>query len=556
MEKAAGYIRVSTPIQAKEGESLKTQREAIEKYAQEKNWKLIKVYSDEGISGAKQDRPALNGLLEDAEKKRFEYVIIHRLSRFGRNARDLLNNLDVLKNNGVKLVSIKDGIDYSNPYGEAMLTVLAAIAQLERDIIDEQMKENKDARRREQRTIVGSLPFGYSWDAKEKEIIVNEKEAEIYRKIVSMYVDEGKSLDDIAEQLERENIRTRRGRKWSSPAISGIFKNPIYYGHYVVNQIRYEGKNRTKEKKPISEHITWKMDEPLRLISKSRWDQIQNKTAFNKSKGKHIKISEDYFLRDVLECGECGGVIRPRHGDKRKDGSRIRYYACYWRWTSDRELKSHERKRCRLPFINAEQLEENIWNELLSYLSLQQWKSGSKKETPYDRLFDSKGYERKVNRLSEQMNDLEGEIKKKGRAKDRLFTLLEDERDHKDSFLKRFREIGDQILSLTSKREECIREIKELEEMKENDKLYREFLTDRRGFIKDLMKTLDSLDPKGKKLIVEGMLREKIRIWAGNGDGEWQADRPKLRFNKEVLIWLIEGKKPGGSNKDGSDDPP
>jgi len=183
-------------------------------------------------------------------------------------------------------------------------------------------------------------------------------------------------------------------------------------------------------------------------------------------------------------------------------------------------------------------------------------KSGSKKETPYDRLFDSKGYERGINRLSEQMIALEGEIKKKERARDRLFNLLEDERDHRDSFLKRFREIGDQILSLTSKREECIREIKELEELKENDKLYREFLTDRRGFIKDLMKTLDSLDPKGKKLIVEGMLREKIRIWAGNEDGEWQADRPKLRFNKEVLIWLIERKKPGGSNKDGSHDPP
>jgi DNA invertase Pin-like site-specific DNA recombinase len=111
--KAVGYIRVSTPGQAKEGESLRTQREAIERYAQDREWALIEVYADEGISGVKNNRPALTALLEDAEKIKFEFVIIH--SQFGRNARDLLNNMEILKNNGIKLLSIKDGIDYSTP---------------------------------------------------------------------------------------------------------------------------------------------------------------------------------------------------------------------------------------------------------------------------------------------------------------------------------------------------------------------------------------------------------------------------------------------------------
>src|SRR4030067_2430905 len=198
---AVGYIRVSTPGQAREGENLRTQRESIERYAQEHGWTLIEVYSDEGISGAKNNRPALTALLEDAEKKKFEFVIIHSLSRFGRNARDLLNNMEILKNNGIKLLSIKDGIDYSTSYGQAMLTMLAALAQLERDIIDEQMRENKMAKWRDRRTIIGKLPFGYEWDDKNKEIIINNKKEEVYKKMVSIYLNEGKSFCDIANEL-------------------------------------------------------------------------------------------------------------------------------------------------------------------------------------------------------------------------------------------------------------------------------------------------------------------------------------------------------------------
>src|SRR4030067_1083632 len=198
---SVGYLRVSTPSQAREGESLKTQREAIERYAQEKEYNLIDIYSDEGISGAKNNRPALNALLGDGEKRKFKLVIIHSLSRFGRNARDLLNNIEVLKNNGIKLLSIKDGIDYSTSYGQAMLTMLAALAQLERDIIDEQMRENKMAKWRDRRTIIGKLPFGYEWDDKNKEIIINNKEEEVYKRMVSIYLNEGKSFCDIANEL-------------------------------------------------------------------------------------------------------------------------------------------------------------------------------------------------------------------------------------------------------------------------------------------------------------------------------------------------------------------
>src|SRR5512135_3234072 len=87
--KAVGYIRVSTPGQAKDGESLNTQRIAITRFAKSKGWQLIKIYEDRGISGAKaESRPGFMEMMRDAEQKKFSGIVFSRFSRFARNASD------------------------------------------------------------------------------------------------------------------------------------------------------------------------------------------------------------------------------------------------------------------------------------------------------------------------------------------------------------------------------------------------------------------------------------------------------------------------------------
>lgn len=541
--KAVGYIRVSTPQQAKEGESLDTQRQAIEKFVESKQgWELVRIYSDEGISGTKtkEQRPALKELYEDAKKKKFEYVVIHRLSRFGRNARDLLNNVHALKENGVRLVSIKDNFDDSTPSGRLTLTVLSAVAETEREIIEEQMKENKFARWKDGRTIVGHLPFGYRWNKEEKKIKVVPKEAEIYNRIVSMYLDEGKSFSDIEEQLKKEGVKCGK-KPFSSATISYALKNSIYYGHYVVNQIKYDGKKRTKEKKPIKEHITLKIDNPI--ISKTRWDRIQERTQFNKSKGKHITISEEYFLRDALMCGECGGAIKPRHGNKRKDRSRPRYYSCYWRGTSKRELELKGRKRCALPYTDADEIEGDVWYNLVSYLTMQKLQKMKDGTSPYHELFDPQKYEDKIQSLSNQIIEVENEIKKKERYRLNLYSLLEKEGDHTNEFLEKLQKADQQLITLRSKIDDGKQEVENLKGAKENDLMYKEFLTNHKGLLKRLMDDLNRLSPRDKKQLVDGMLREKIRVWVRAEDGKCDAEGPKFKFNKAILQrFMDEGK--------------
>src|SRR6056297_3514902 len=141
--KAAAYIRVSTDRQVG-GESLSVQRKGIKQYCNANNIELVNEYSDEGISGGNvKDRHALLQCLNDGIQGKFDTLIVWNLSRFGRNARELLNNHDELKKHGITLISIKENLDFGNRYGSAMLGMFAIMAQLENDIRRETMYESK-----------------------------------------------------------------------------------------------------------------------------------------------------------------------------------------------------------------------------------------------------------------------------------------------------------------------------------------------------------------------------------------------------------------------------
>ena len=128
MKRAVGYVRVSTLRQAKEGESLSTQRKALQEYARRNDYELVEIYSDEGISGGTvEKRPGLQLLLEDSQNLGFHYVLVHRLSRLGRNARELLNNVELLKKANANVVFLKENI------GVEVVKINAILAHPTRD---------------------------------------------------------------------------------------------------------------------------------------------------------------------------------------------------------------------------------------------------------------------------------------------------------------------------------------------------------------------------------------------------------------------------------------
>ena len=135
MKRIAIYARVSTTDQSTESQLLDLRR-----YTRERGWNIFKEYVDEGISGTKDSRPALNELMDDAKKRRFDVVLVWRFDRFARSTKHLILALEEFKNLGIDFVSFQENIDTSSPLGSAIFTIISAVAQLERDIIAERVK--------------------------------------------------------------------------------------------------------------------------------------------------------------------------------------------------------------------------------------------------------------------------------------------------------------------------------------------------------------------------------------------------------------------------------
>ena len=133
--RVAIYCRVSTLDQSTDPQLLDLRR-----YVWERGWDIFREYVDEGISGTKDSRPALNELMDDAKKRRFDVVLVWRFDRFARSTKHLILALEEFKNLGIDFVSYQENIDTSSPLGSAIFTIISAVAQLERDIIAERVK--------------------------------------------------------------------------------------------------------------------------------------------------------------------------------------------------------------------------------------------------------------------------------------------------------------------------------------------------------------------------------------------------------------------------------
>ncbi|MHC4278135.1 MAG: recombinase family protein [Planctomycetota bacterium] len=128
------YARVSTQDQ-----DPGLQLSELHKYIKDRGWQVYKEYTDIGHSGAKDSRPELNKLMSDAKRRRFDVVLVWKFDRFARSVKHLVNSLYEFKALGIDFVSLTEGIDTSTPLGEAMFSIIGAMAQLERDLIRERV---------------------------------------------------------------------------------------------------------------------------------------------------------------------------------------------------------------------------------------------------------------------------------------------------------------------------------------------------------------------------------------------------------------------------------
>ena len=135
MKRVGCYLRVSTTEQ-----TVENQRNDLRAYCKARGWDNVTEYSDTGISGTRERRPGLDRLLSDVKARRLDVVVVAAFDRFGRSVRHLVETLELFRHLDVEFISLREQIDTGSPLGQAIFTIIAAIAQLERSLIVERVK--------------------------------------------------------------------------------------------------------------------------------------------------------------------------------------------------------------------------------------------------------------------------------------------------------------------------------------------------------------------------------------------------------------------------------
>ena len=310
MKNVAIYVRVSTNKEDQLN-SLETQKDFFNRYCEMNNYSLVKVYADEGISGTKmKNRKALLKLLEDSTKGIFDTVLLKDISRLARNTVDFLTIVRKLKSNGITILFVNYNMN-TEEVSEFMLRVMAGIAQEESANISKRVKFSKELNKAK-----GKVPnMVYGYDKIPNEIFtlaINEKESEVVRRIYDMYVNDGYGANKIMLTLNKEGLKTKRGKKWSQEGISRILKNEIYIGR-VIN-----GKETVKDfltgERETMDESNWYIhhNEDLRIIDDKTYykaqEILQGRYDAFKIHGK--RTSNKYPFSKMIKCKCCGYSFR------------------------------------------------------------------------------------------------------------------------------------------------------------------------------------------------------------------------------------------------------
>jgi site-specific DNA recombinase len=225
--RAGGYIRVSQERSARNGYGLGAQETEVRRYAEYKEFASFCLYREAGVSGYERERPELERLLTDAKAGKLDVAIFPSIDRAGRSVKDVIEIDATLREAGVDIVFLREGIDTSTPTGELYRNIMAAVAQFEGKLIYERMSKGKRRKAAEGGYVGGWLPYGYRLN--DGRAVVVPKEARVVKRVFR-WRKEGCSFQWIADRLNSDGAKTQRGGSWHVSTVRGIVGNRFYTG--------------------------------------------------------------------------------------------------------------------------------------------------------------------------------------------------------------------------------------------------------------------------------------------------------------------------------------
>lgn len=320
------YVRVSTESQAEEGYSINAQTERLSAYGVAMGWEKTELFVDGGFSGSHLERPAMVELISMVKEGKIDSVVVYKLDRLSRSQKDTLFLIeDVFLPHNVDFISLNESIDTSTPYGRAMIGILSAFAQLERENIYQRTRMGMLERVKQGYWMGGGVvPFGYDYDKENGILTPNEREKEIVFQIYSLFI-QGESPSRIAEKL---------GLGYDRLVMQIISRKSN------LGLISYKGQEYQGRHQPI--------------ISQEMFDLAQKK---RKSRQIVKKSGGVHLLTGLIFCKFCGSRLRyVRWGKK---GYKLR---CYSQDPSKQYMKGV--KKCNEPAVWAEKVEEILLTDI------------------------------------------------------------------------------------------------------------------------------------------------------------------------------------------------
>lgn len=522
------YTRVSTSMQV-DGFSLDAQNDRMQKYADFMDFEIVGRYEDAGKSGKSiEGRLDFQRMMEDiaSNKDNISYVLVFKLSRFGRNAADVLSSLQFMQDYGVNLISVEDGMDSSKDAGKLIITVLSAVAEIERENILVQTMEGRKQKAREGKWNGGFAPYGYKLVNGMLEI--EEDEAEAVRMIFNLYANTEMGSNGVAKHLQLQGIQKKARQNGTNTMFSAhlvrmILDNPVYCG-----KIAFGRRSNQKVKGTRNEYRTVKQENYLisegihdAIVDEELWNLAHEKRIAQAKKYEHVNKGKNrtHLLSGILRCPVCGAGMYGNKSIKHINGKKYEtfFYGCKHRTMVRGHACTYRRQ------INERKLDAAV-AEIISKM-VGNPKFASVMQNKINLKVDTESIDKEIANYKKQCTQYIGTKKSLEKQMDSL-DVLDKHYDRKMSDLqKRLDKMYDCISEVEDKLEDAKTRKRVIEKEKlSGDNIYK--------LLMHFDKVYDTMDDEDRRALLVALVKE-IQIYEEEqANGQWLKT---IKFNLPLI---------------------